>query len=230
MGIKKNMKWMFSMGLILMIVLAGCELRFDRADVRVYMNWREFSMTNAEGKRLVMDFDEGDYPKGNMKHGKFDAISQSPAQLFFDVPHSDRFKLEVNGGRFECSVSAEDYGGYVYAEDVCTVVIAKGEVSMEGGDGSIRIGIDLPELDCGLRMEGETAGMTVMTRDGSTVTIIGVPEQYCLEIKKGPEGDRDSVEGTSRTGMLTVDLSRVEENILIVTDGDTTTEYEVKKS
>ena len=137
--------WIGSIFLVLVMLITGCtngsELEFQKnyggQDAMIQMHWREFTLTNAEGKQLVMDHDKGDYPEGNMKHGKFYSVSQTPALLYFDAPHSDSFTLEVKGGRFECSVSTETYGGYAYGSDVYTIVISDGVISLEGGTGTV---------------------------------------------------------------------------------------------
>ena len=230
--------WIGCIFLVLVMLLTGCtngselELHTNLGgqDAMIQMHWREFTLTNAEGKQLVMDHNKGDYPEGDMKHGKFHSISQAPALLYFDAPHSDSFTLEVNGGRFECSVSAETYGGYAYGSDVRTMVISNGVVSMEGGAGTVWMSMDMPELDWELRLEGDTKGKTVMTRDGSSVTITGVAGTYSLLAAKGDESWRDPIEGITEIGTLSIDLSRIEENLLTITDGDSVTTHELKKS
>ncbi len=229
--------------LIVFLLLVGCgnrtltqstaptEAEMPKRDAYVNVEWRDFTLTNAEGQRLVMDHDKGDYPDGDMGHGEFGSVAQSPALLFFDVPHSERFEFKRGGGEFWCSISAATYGGSVNAEDMETAVFSEKEVSMEGGAGMRWITMDLKDMDCNLRLEEQTEGKTVMTRDGSTVTITGVAGNYRLLIAKGTESYQDPIEGTAETGTLVIDLSRVmEENILTVTDGATTIEHEVKKS
>lgn len=230
--------WIGSIFLVLVMLITGCtngsELEFQKnyggQDAMIQMHWREFTLTNAEGKQLVMDHDKGDYPEGNMKHGKFYSVSQTPALLYFDTPHSDSFTLEVKGGRFECSVSTETYGGYAYGSDVYTIVISDGVISLEGGTGTVWMSMDIPELDWELRLEGDTEGETVMTRNGSSVTITGVTGMYSLFVAKGDESWRDPIEGITEIGMLRIDLSRIEENLLTITDGDSVTTHELKKS
>lgn len=223
-----KMKWMICIQLVLCMLIAGCGTGFGRPDVLVHMEWSEFTLTNAEGKCLVLDFDKGEYPKGNMRHGKFRSVVGTPAVLYFDVPHSDCFVMEAGGGRFDCSISAETYGGDVYGEDVDVLTISDGEVSIEGGTGVRRVSMEMPDLGWELRLEGETEGKTVMTRSGSTVTITGVAGDYSLLVAQEGSSYSEPIEKTAQTGTLFIDLSRVGEHILTITDGDTTTENKVK--
>lgn len=227
--------------LVLSLLLAGCanklqtestsptELQMPKRDAYVNVEWRDFTLTNAEGKQLVMDHSETDYPAGDMEHGEFGEVPQDPALLFFDVTHSERFEFTRGGGEFWCSISAETYRGSVNGDDLDTAVFSEQEISMEGGAGMRWLSMDLKDMDCNLRVEVQTEGRTAMTRDGSTVTITGVAGEYSLLVAKGQEDYRTPIVGTARTGTLTVDLSRIGEDILTVTDGDVTTEHEVKK-
>ena len=224
-----KMKWMICIHLVLCMLIAGCGTGSSRPEVLVHMDWSEFTLTNAEGKRLVLDFDKGEYPKGNMRHGEFRSVVGTPAVLYFDVPHSDCFVLEADGGRFDCSISAETYGGDVYGEDVDVLTISDGEVSMEGGTGARWISMEMPDLGWALRLKEETEGKTVMTRSGSTITITGVAGDYSLLVAQEGSSWCDPIEKTALSGTLTVDLSRLEtEKIVTITDGDEVTEHKVK--
>ena len=199
-----------------------------RKNALINMEWREFTMTNAEGKRLVLDLSETEYPEGDMPHGDFGSIPGTPAILFFDVAYSDRFIMEPGGGRFDCGITAETYGGYVHGEDVKNAVISNGEVSIEGEPGVIAVCMEMPDLGWELRLEGETEGKTVMTRSGSTVTITGVAGDYSLMAAEEDASYSEPIEKTAQTGTLVIDLSRIGEHILTITDGDEVTEHKVK--
>ncbi len=231
-------KVFLAIGLVVVLLLAGCgdgvqeetaeSTQVLRKNALINMEWREFTMTNAEGKRLVLDLSETEYPEGDMPHGDFGSIPGTPAILFFDVAYSDRFIMEPGGGRFDCGITAETYGGYVHGEDVKNAVISNGEVSIEGEPGVIAVCMEMPDLGWELRLEGETEGKTVMTRSGSTVTITGVAGDYSLLVAQEGSSYSEPIEKTAQTGTLFIDLSRVGEHILTITDGDTTTEHKVK--
>ena len=199
-----------------------------RKNALINMEWREFTMTNAEGKRLVLDLSKTEYPEGDMHHGDFGSIPGTPALLFFDVAHSDCFFIESGGGRFDCSISADNYGGDVYGEDVDVLTISDGEVSMEGGTGVRRVSMEMPDLGWELMLKEETEGKTVMTRSGSIVTITGVAGDYSLLVAQEGSSYSEPIEKTAQTGTLFIDLSRVGEHILTITDGDEVTEHKVK--
>ena len=204
---------------------APAEPQKPRADAAISLTWREFTLTNAEGQRLVLDYELGDYPDGDMSHGEFHEIPASPAELFFDVPHSDSFRLELGGGRFSCSLYAETYGGHVYGEDVKTVEIREGLVSVDSGAGTLWITMDMPDIDWNLRLTGQTLGSSEMRRSGSIITVTGVTGDYSLWLREGDLHEYTPIKATAQTSELVIDLSRAEEGVLTVTDGDAATEY-----
>lgn len=223
------------------LLLAGCmagepggttEPEVPRRDAFVNVEWRDFTLTNAKGEQLVMDHDQGSYPDGDMEHGDFGESTGSPASLSFDVPHSERFRFERNGGEFACSINAETYGGGADADEFYALEVSAEGLVLTGEDTDCMMRLNLNQE--GLKyliVRGYTRQTASMSQEGNTVTITGLEGEYTLELWEEVGNWQDPIEGTTETGTLVIDLSRaLEENILTITDGDTVTEHEVKKS
>ena len=228
-----RIKRLVALALLAVFLLAGCgNEAASRRDANVNVDWRDFTLTNAKGKKLVMDHDRGYYPDGNMKHGDFDEITGSPASLSFQVPHSDRFVFEHDGGEFSCNVATETYGGGAHADEFRSLELSAEGLILTGADTDFMMTMDLNQEGLYLLViRSHTLEKVSMSQEGCLVTINGIEGEYTLELWKEVGYWQEPIQGTTQTGTLVIDLSRVmEENILTITDGDAATEYEVKKS
>lgn len=219
--------------LVLAVLLVGCgNEEAVREDANVYVDWRNFTLTNAEGKELVMDLDRTNYPDGNMKHGDFTEITGSPASLTFQVPHSERFVFEHERGEFFCSIHTETYGGSAQADEFRSLEVSAEGLVFTGVDTDVMLMMDLnlDGLDS-LNIRSHTPEAVTMSQEDGIVTITGIEGEYTLELWKEVGYWQDPIRGTTQTGTLVIDLSRVmAERILTITDGDEVTGHEVKKS
>ena len=228
-----RIKRLVTLALLAVFLLAGCgNEAASRREANVNVDWRNFTLTNAKGKKLVMDHDRGYYPDGNMKHGDFDEITGSPAKLSFQVPHSDRFVFEHDGGEFSCNIATETYGGGAHADAFGSLELSAEWLVLTGVDTDFRMTMDLNQDGLNsLSIRSHTLQKVTMQQEGSLVTINGIEGEYTLELWKEVGYWQEPIQGTTQTGTLVIDLSRVmKENILTITDGDAATEYEVKKS
>ena len=217
------------------LLLSGCHAAGPEATeppalrTGVVVDWKEFTLTNDRGQQLVMDLSETDYPEGDMPRGDVTpAGSGTGVTLSFDVPASSFYELECAEGEFYFGVVG-DYGASARGDRVTAIRLSDGAVSLTGRDTEVRLSLSAEwELD----VQGHTDSTATMTRSGDTITIEGLSGDYKFWATDLVHSGLDSyaIEGTARTGTLTVDLSRLDtEWVITITDGDVTTEHEVKK-
>lgn len=210
---------------------SGPDVRVLNANVCV--DWKNFTLTNAEGQQLVMDLSETDFPVGGMHHSsEFRPVgSGSAVTLSFEIPGSASYHVTCPEQGFWFQVCKGEIGvdGYLASAngDAVTELYLSGtEVSLTGRDTDFRL-----YLNAGrdLLVRGHTASVVSMTQEGTTVTITGLEGEYRFWATEKYHLDNYAICGTARTGTLVIDLSRLEEHIVTITDGDEVTEHEVNK-
>lgn len=231
-------KVFLAIGLVVVLLLSGCRAVEPETTVApseppelstwVAVSWSNFVLTNDKGQQLVMDLSETDYPEGDMPRGK-ESVSGSEAyvSLNFDVPASSYYELECEEKYFAFIVVG-DYSSSASGDRVTGIRLSESEVSLTGRDTDVFLSLS---AQWELRVQGHTDATAVMSLNEELLTIEGLTGDYKFWATDYEHSGLDSyaIEGTARTGTLTVDLSRLEtEKIVTITDGDEVTEHKVK--
>ena len=226
-------------GLAALLLLSGCravEPETTAAPTEppelstwVSVDWSNFILTNDKGQQLVMDLSETDFPEGDMPCGGgwHPAGAGSDISISFDIPASSYYELECEEKDFTFIVVG-DYSSFASGDRVTGIRLSESEVSLTGKDTDVYLSLS---AQWELRVQGHADATAVMSLNEELLTIEGLTGDYKFWATDYEHSGLDSyaIEGTARTGTLTVDLSRLEtEKIVTITDGDTTTEHKVK--
>lgn len=225
-------------GLAALLLLSGCRAVQQETTAApseppelstwVSVSWSNFVLTNDKGQQLVMDLSETDYPEGDMPRGN-ERVSGSEAyvSLNYEVPASSYYELECEEKDFTFIVVG-DYSAFASGERVTGIRLSESEVSLTGRDTDVFLSLS---AQWELRVQGHADATAVMSLNEELLTIEGLTGDYKFWATDYEHSGLDSyaIEGTARTGTLTVDLSRLEtEKIVTITDGDEVTEHKVK--
>lgn len=194
----------------------------------VAVDWSNFILTNDKGQQLVMDLSETDFPEGDIPIGNVGPVgSGSDVSLYFSIPASSYYELECEEKDFTFIVVG-DYSAFASGDRVTGIRLSESAVSLTGRDTDVFLSLS---VQWELRVQGHADATAVMSLDEELLTIEGLTGDYKFWATDYEHSGLDSyaIEGTARTGTLTVDLSRLEtEKIVTITDGNEVTEHKVK--
>lgn len=227
-------------GLAALLLLSGCRAVEPETTAApseppelstwVSVDWSNFVLTNDKGQQLVMDLSETDFPEGDMPCSKewSPVGSGSDVSISFDVPASSYYELECEEKDFTFIVVG-DYSSWASGDRVTGIRLSESEVSLTGRDTDVGLFLN---AQWELSVRGHTDSTAVMSLSEELLTIEGLTGDYkfwATDDMAHTGLDSYAIEGTARTGTLTVDLSRLEtEKIVTITDGDEVTEHKVK--